>query len=66
MDIFGFREFCRANAPSGDTSLATLANHKVQGNVCDPDGTRVELMEDHTADGFSSPMSSAPLFEGIE
>jgi lactoylglutathione lyase len=127
VDILGFREFWRANAPSGDTSLATLANlkapagddylewhlsrkplapwgerkgpyhialevpdmaraiamikskpafkdytrtveshvgqnHKVQGNFYDPDGTRVELMEDHTADGFPSPMSTAPLF----
>ena len=38
-------------------------NHKVQGNFYDPDGTRVELMEDHTADGMPSPMSSALLFE---
>jgi len=37
-------------------------NHKIQGNFYDPDGTRVELMEDHTADGFPSPMSTAPLF----
>jgi lactoylglutathione lyase len=131
VDILGFREFWRANAPSGDTSLATLANlkvpagddylewhltrkplapwgerkgpyhialevpdmakaiaiiksrpafkdynreveshvgqnHKVQGNFYDPDGTRVELMEDHTADGFPSPMSTAPLFESIK
>jgi lactoylglutathione lyase len=131
VDILGFREFWRANAPSGDTSLATLANlkvpagddylewhlsrkplapwgerkgpyhialevpdmakaiaiiksrpefkdytreveshvgqnHKVQGNFYDPDGTRVELMEDHTTDGFPSPMSTAPLFEGIK
>jgi lactoylglutathione lyase len=131
VDILGFREFWRANAPSGDTSLATLANlkvpagddyvewhlsrkplapwgerkgpyhialevpdlakamaiiksrpafqeykreveshvgqnHKLQGNFYDPDGTRVELMEDHTSDGFPSPMSSAPLFESIK
>jgi len=131
LDTLGFREFWRANAPSGDTSLATLANlkvpagddyiewhlsrkplaawgqrkgpyhlalevpdmakaiavikarpafkdyqreveshvgqnHKMQGNFYDPDGTRVELMEDHTADGFPSPMSSAPFFEGIK
>jgi lactoylglutathione lyase len=131
VDVLGFREFWRANAPSGDTSLATLANlkvpagddylewhlsrrplapwgerkgpyhialevpdmekaiaiiksrpafkdykreveshvgqnHKVQGNFYDPDGTRVELMEDHTADGFPSPMSTAPLFESIK
>ena len=37
-------------------------NHKWQGNLYDPDGTRVELMEDHTADGLPSPMSWAPLF----
>jgi len=37
-------------------------NHKSQGNFYDPDGTRVELMEDHTADGLPSPMSWAPLF----
>lgn len=37
-------------------------NHKWQGNFYDPDGTRVELMEDHTADGLPSPMSWAPLF----
>jgi lactoylglutathione lyase len=131
IDILGFREFWRANAPSGDTSLATLANlkvpagddyiewhlarkalppwgerkgpyhialevpdmgkaiaaiksrpafrdykreveshvgqnHKVQGNFYDPDGTRVELMEDHTADGLPSPMSTAPLFEAVK
>jgi lactoylglutathione lyase len=38
-------------------------NHKYQGNFYDPDGTRVELMEDHTADGMPSPMSNAILFE---
>jgi catechol 2,3-dioxygenase-like lactoylglutathione lyase family enzyme len=37
-------------------------NHKWQGNFYDPDGTRVELMEDHTADGFPSPISWVPLF----
>jgi lactoylglutathione lyase len=121
IDILGFREFWRANAPSGDASLATLANLKVpagddylewhlsrkqlpawgrrkgpyhlalevpdmakaiaaikakpgfqdykrevEGNFYDPDGTRVELMEDHTADGLPSPMSTAPLFEAIK
>jgi catechol 2,3-dioxygenase-like lactoylglutathione lyase family enzyme len=128
IDVLGFREFWRANAPTGDARLATLANlktpngddyiewhlsrkplpafsdrkgpyhialevpdmakaiamikakpafkdykreveshigqnHKYQGNFYDPDGTRVELMEDHTADGMPSPMSSAVLFE---
>ena len=41
-------------------------NHKWQGNFYDPDGTRVELMEDHTADGLPSPMSWAPLFSANE
>ncbi len=129
IETLGFREFWRANAPTGDSKLATLANlkvpngddyiewhlsrrplpafaqrkgpyhialevpdmakaiamikakpafkdykreveshvgqnHKYQGNFYDPDGTRVELMEDHTADGMPSPMSTAILFEG--
>ncbi len=38
-------------------------NHRYQGNFYDPDGVRVELMEDHTADGLPSPMSTAILFE---
>lgn len=37
-------------------------NHKRQANLFDPDGTRVELMEDHTADGLPSPMSTLPMF----
>ncbi|HEY3457118.1 MAG TPA: VOC family protein [Bryobacteraceae bacterium] len=41
-------------------------NHKWQGNFYDPDGTRVELMEDHTADGLPSPMSWTPLFPESE
>jgi catechol 2,3-dioxygenase-like lactoylglutathione lyase family enzyme len=128
IDTLGFREFWRANSPTGDAQLATLSNlkvpagddyiewhlsrrpippfgerkgpyhialevpdmakaiamikakpafkdykreveshvgqnHRYQGNFYDPDGTRVELMEDHTADGLPSPMSPAPLFE---
>lgn len=128
VDTLGFREFWRANSPTGDAKLATLSNlkvpagddyiewhlsrrpllpfgerkgpyhialevpdmakaiamikakpafkdyqreveshigqnHRYQGNFYDPDGTRVELMEDHTADGLPSPMSAALLFE---
>jgi catechol 2,3-dioxygenase-like lactoylglutathione lyase family enzyme len=128
VEVLGFREFWRANSPTGDGKLATLSNlkvpagddyiewhlsrrplqpfgqrkgpyhialevpdmakaiamikskpgfedykrpveshvgqnHKRQGNFYDPDGTRVELMEDHTADGLPSPMSTAILFE---
>lgn len=37
-------------------------NHKRQLNLFDPDGTRVELMEDHTVDGLPSPMSTLPMF----
>jgi lactoylglutathione lyase len=37
-------------------------NHKRQANLFDPDGTRVELMEDHTVDGLPSPMTTLPDF----
>ena len=37
-------------------------NHKRQANLFDPDGTRVELMEDHTVDGLPSPMTMLPMF----
>ena len=37
-------------------------NHKKQCNLFDPDGTRVELMEDHTVDGMPSPMTHLPMF----
>jgi lactoylglutathione lyase len=40
----------------------TGRNHKRQCNLFDPDGTRVELMEDHTVDGLPSPMSTLPMF----
>jgi lactoylglutathione lyase len=131
IETLGFREFWRANSPTGDATMATLSNlkvpngddyiewhlsrrplpafgerkgpyhialevpdmakaivmikakptfrdykreveshigqnHRYQGNFYDPDGTRVELMEDHTADGLPSPMSAALLFEGQE
>ena len=36
-------------------------NHKRQCNLYDPDGNRVELMEDHTVDGMPSPMSTLPM-----
>ena len=38
-------------------------NHKKQMNLFDPDGNRVELMEDHTVDGLPSPMSLLPMFQ---
>lgn len=37
-------------------------NHKRQLNLFDPDGTRIELMEDHTVDGLPSPMTTLPMF----
>ncbi|HLJ16796.1 MAG TPA: VOC family protein [Bryobacteraceae bacterium] len=40
----------------------TGRNHKRQANLFDPDGTRVELMEDHTVDGLPSPMAALPMF----
>lgn len=42
--------------------VKTGKNHKRQCNLFDPDGTRVELMEDHTVDGMPSPMSKLPMF----
>jgi lactoylglutathione lyase len=36
-------------------------NHKRQCNLFDPDGNRVELMEDHTVDGMPSPMALLPM-----
>jgi catechol 2,3-dioxygenase-like lactoylglutathione lyase family enzyme len=35
-------------------------NRKKQSNLYDPDGTRVELMEPKTVDGFPPPSSGAP------
>ena len=40
--------------------IATGVNHKRQLNLWDPDGTRVELMEPRTVDGFPAPSSTAP------
>lgn len=37
-------------------------NHRKQCNLFDPDGNRVELMEDHTVDGLPSPMFKEPMF----
>lgn len=42
--------------------VKTGKNHKRQCNLFDPDGTRVELMEDHTVDGMPSPMTALPMF----
>jgi lactoylglutathione lyase len=42
--------------------IRTGRNHKRQLNLYDPDGTRVELMEDHTADGLPMPMTTLPMF----
>jgi lactoylglutathione lyase len=42
--------------------VKTGRNHKRQCNLFDPDGTRVELMEDHTVDGMPSPMTALPMF----
>ncbi len=36
-------------------------NHKRQCNLFDPDGNRVELMEDHTVDGMPSPPARLPM-----
>lgn len=41
-------------------TIATGINGKRQLNLYDPDGTRVELMETHTADGRVVPSSTAP------
>lgn len=43
-------------------TVQTGRNHKRQCNLYDPDGTRVELMEDHTVDGLPSPMTELPMF----
>jgi catechol 2,3-dioxygenase-like lactoylglutathione lyase family enzyme len=50
--------------PAGEkaTSAAKVGvNRKTQINCYDPDGTRVEVMEDHTVDGHPAPSSPAPL-----
>lgn len=45
-----------------EISAKTGKNHKRQCNLFDPDGMRVELMEDHTVDGMPSPMTPLPMF----
>ena len=37
-------------------------NHRKQCNLFDPDGNRVELMEDHTVDGLPAPMFTQAMF----
>jgi lactoylglutathione lyase len=37
-------------------------NHRKQCNLFDPDGNRVELMEDHTVDGLPAPKFTRPMF----
>jgi catechol 2,3-dioxygenase-like lactoylglutathione lyase family enzyme len=46
----------------GSFNVKTGKNHKRQCNLFDPDGTRVELMEDHTVDGMPSPIANLPMF----
>jgi catechol 2,3-dioxygenase-like lactoylglutathione lyase family enzyme len=40
--------------------IRTGTNRKRQLNLFDPDGTRVELMEDHTVDGKPAPSATVP------
>lgn len=42
------------------TPLKPGVNRKNQINCYDPDGTRVEIMDDHTIDGTITPSSDAP------
>jgi catechol 2,3-dioxygenase-like lactoylglutathione lyase family enzyme len=46
----------------GEIVAKTGKNHRRQCNLFDPDGMRVELMEDHTVDGMPAPMTSLPMF----
>ena len=48
-------EGCKAPDP-----VRTGVNHRRQINCYDPDGTRVEVMEENTADGAPAPSSDAP------
>ena len=41
--------------------IKTGINRKRQINLFDPDGTRIELMENNTIDGIPTPSSTAPL-----
>jgi catechol 2,3-dioxygenase-like lactoylglutathione lyase family enzyme len=45
-----------------EITVKTGKNHRRQCNLFDPDGMRVELMEDHTVDGMPAPMTSLPMF----
>jgi lactoylglutathione lyase len=45
-----------------DITFKVGKNHRKQCNLFDPDGMRVELMEDHTVDGMPAPMSHLPMF----
>ena len=45
---------------SQDMVIATGVNQKRQMNLYDPDGTRVELMEENTVTGKPTPPSTAP------
>jgi lactoylglutathione lyase len=41
--------------------IATGVNRKLQINLYDPDGTRIEVMEPNTVDGQQPPNSTAPV-----
>jgi len=43
-----------------ELTIATGVNQKRQMNIYDPDGTRVELMEENTVTGKPTPSSTAP------
>jgi len=43
-----------------DLAIATGVNQKRQVNIYDPDGTRVEMMEENTVTGKPTPPSTAP------
>jgi catechol 2,3-dioxygenase-like lactoylglutathione lyase family enzyme len=43
-----------------ELKIAVGVNQKKQMNLYDPDGTRVELMEEHTVTGKPTPPSTAP------
>ena len=55
--------FVAARAPAGGYSrpleIRTGTNRRRQLNLYDPDGTRIELMEDHTVDGKPAASSTA-------
>jgi hypothetical protein len=45
---------------SRELEVRTGTNRRRQLNLFDPDGTRVELMEPVTVDGYPPPSSNAP------